>query len=57
MGREFRTCTAVRPVANVLHGVATEEPVSWAPWLGGLFVLMLLSGAVWFGRRTTRDLD
>ena len=34
MGREFLTCTAVRPVPKVLHGVATDWPVSWAPWLG-----------------------
>jgi methionine-rich copper-binding protein CopC len=30
---------------------------AYAPWIGGVLGALLLSGAIWFGRRTTRDLD
>ena len=46
------------PLAPVYStsGSVNNAP-SWAPWLGGVLMVLLLSGAVWFGRRTTRDLD
>jgi len=46
---------ALAPVYSTA-GSANNAP-SWAPWLGGVLAVVLISGAVWFGRRTTRDLD
>jgi copper resistance protein C len=46
---------ALAPVYST-SGSVYNAP-AWAPWLGGAFAVMLLSGAVWFGRRATRDLD
>ena len=46
---------ALAPVYST-SGSVNNAP-AWGPWLGGVFAVMLLSGAVWFGRRATRDLD
>jgi copper resistance protein C len=46
---------ALAPVYST-SGSVYNAP-AWAPWLGGGFAVVLLSGAVWFGRRATRDLD
>jgi methionine-rich copper-binding protein CopC len=39
----------------VSSGSVNNAPV-WAPWLAGLMAAAAIGGAVWFGRRTTRDL-
>jgi methionine-rich copper-binding protein CopC len=46
---------ALAPVYSTA-GSANNAP-AWAAWIGGVLAVALISGAIWFGRRTTRDLD
>jgi methionine-rich copper-binding protein CopC len=46
---------ALAPVYST-SGSVNNAP-TWAPWLGGAFAVVLMSGAVLFGRRATRGLD
>ncbi|HEU5157921.1 MAG TPA: copper resistance CopC family protein [Streptosporangiaceae bacterium] len=49
---------AVQPAPLVaVSSSSVNNAPSWAPWLGGALAVILLSGAVLFGRRATRDLD
>lgn len=43
------------PLAQVSTDV--NNAPGWAPWVGGTVAVILISGAVLFGRRVTRDLD
>jgi methionine-rich copper-binding protein CopC len=43
------------PLAEVSSDV--NNAPGWAPWVGGTIAMLLISGAVLFGRRVTRDVD
>ena len=43
------------PLAAVSSSVNNAPP--WAAWTGGAIAVVVISGAVLFGRRVTRDLD
>jgi hypothetical protein len=49
--------TQAAPLAAVPASNSVNNAPSWAPWLGGALAMILVLGAVLFGRRVTRDLD